>query len=71
MVHDRLMARTAADRRNSGAGGRLVLPDTYDFERGESRAAVLDRMQAAMAKDSPSCGPNGAADSVAHTRRKR
>ncbi|MBS1239648.1 MAG: mltG [Proteobacteria bacterium] len=27
-----------------------VLPDTYDFARGESRAAVLQRMQAAMAK---------------------
>ena len=25
-----------------------VLPDTYDFERGEDRAAVLARMQAAM-----------------------
>ena len=25
-----------------------VLPDTYDFERGEERAAVLARMQAAM-----------------------
>ncbi|NVD44289.1 endolytic transglycosylase MltG [Qipengyuania atrilutea] len=25
-----------------------VLPETYDFERGESRAAVLARMQAAM-----------------------
>ena len=25
-----------------------ILPDTYDFERGESRQAVLDRMQGAM-----------------------
>ena len=25
-----------------------VLPDTYDYERGEDRAAVLDRMQTAM-----------------------
>ena len=25
-----------------------ILPDTYDFERGESRAAVVARMQAAM-----------------------
>jgi UPF0755 protein len=28
-----------------------VLPDSYDFARGESRAAVLQRMQAAMAKE--------------------
>ena len=27
-----------------------VLPDTYDFERGESRVKVLARMQAAMTK---------------------
>jgi len=27
-----------------------VLPDSYSFERGESRAAVLARMQAAMTK---------------------
>lgn len=27
-----------------------VLPETYSFERGETRAAVLGRMQAAMAK---------------------
>lgn len=28
-----------------------VLPDTYDFARGESRGAVLQRMQAAMATE--------------------
>jgi UPF0755 protein len=27
-----------------------ILPDSYDFERGESRAAVVARMQAAMSK---------------------
>ena len=28
-----------------------VLPQTYDFKRGETRAAVLARMQAAMTTD--------------------
>lgn len=31
-------------------GEGTVLPDSYSFERGESRAAVLQRMQAAMTK---------------------
>src|SRR4029450_12977390 len=31
-------------------GEGTVLPDSYSFERGESRAAVVQRMQAAMTK---------------------
>ena len=31
-------------------GEGTVLPDSYSFERGESRAAVVQRMQAAMSK---------------------
>ena len=45
-----------------------VLPDSYDFERGESRAAVLARMQAAMqnylAEAWPKRGPDIAVDNV-------
>lgn len=50
LVHERLM-------RASGLTGNVavpeegsVLPDSYSFERGESRAAVLARMQAAMTR---------------------
>tara|TARA_B100001179_G_scaffold198449_1_gene157970 strand:- start:335 stop:1297 length:963 start_codon:yes stop_codon:yes gene_type:complete len=45
-----------------------VLPDTYDFERGEERAAVLARMQAAMrnylAEAWPKRKPGIAVDSI-------
>lgn len=51
MVHERLMAQPlltgAAEVPEEGS----VLPDSYDFERGENRQAVLDRMQAAMKRE--------------------
>lgn len=48
MVRERLMAQPhlAGDIPIPAEGS--VLPDSYDFERGESREAVLRRMQAAM-----------------------
>ena len=50
MVRDALMARSelrgALDEPVEGA----LLPDTYDLERGEPRAAVVARMQAAREK---------------------
>ncbi|HKX78029.1 MAG TPA: endolytic transglycosylase MltG [Novosphingobium sp.] len=48
LVHERLMAQPqlAGEVRVPEEGS--VLPDSYDFERGESREAVLRRMQAAM-----------------------
>ncbi len=48
MVHDRLMAEDLLTGEIPVPAEGSVLPDTYDFERGESRAAVLARMQAAM-----------------------
>ena len=48
MVHDRLMAEEHLTGEIPVPVEGSVLPDTYDFERGESRAAVLARMQAAM-----------------------
>lgn len=48
MVHERLMAQDLLTGDAPVPGEGSVLPDTYDFERGESRAAVLQRMQAAM-----------------------
>ena len=50
MVVDRLMANKdltgAVDVPEEGS----VLPDSYDWQKGEKRAAVLKRMQAAMDK---------------------
>jgi UPF0755 protein len=50
MVYEKLMAdeRLTGDIEVPAEGS--VLPDSYAFETGESRAAVLKRMQAAMTK---------------------
>lgn len=48
MVHDRLMAQPHLTGEIPVPEEGSVLPDSYDFERGESREAVLRRMQAAM-----------------------
>lgn len=48
MVHERLMAEPLLTGEIPVPEEGSVLPDTYDFERGETRAAVLARMQAAM-----------------------
>ena len=50
MVYDRLAAEPLLTGAVSVPAEGSVLPDTYDFRRGEPRAAVLARMQAAMAK---------------------
>jgi UPF0755 protein len=44
-----------------------VLPESYDFERGESRAKVLARMQAAMAKTLAELWPKRATDIAVST----
>ncbi len=48
MVYDRLMANPLLTGSIEVPGEGSVLPDTYEIERGESRQAVLLRMQAAM-----------------------
>ena len=48
MVHDRLMAEELLTGEVAVPEEGSVLPESYDFERGESRAAVLARMQQAM-----------------------
>ena len=50
MVHDRLMANDKLKGDVAVPEEGSVLPDSYSFENGEPRAAVLARMQAAMAK---------------------
>ena len=48
LVADRLRAETQLKGEVAVPAEGSVLPDTYDFEAGEPRAAVLGRMQAAM-----------------------
>ncbi len=48
LVHDRLMAEKLLTGSVPVPEEGSVLPDSYSFERGEARAAVLARMQAAM-----------------------
>jgi len=48
MVRDRLMAQDLLTGDVPVPPEGSVLPESYDFERGETRAAVLARMQAAM-----------------------
>lgn len=48
LVHERLMAEPLLTGEVAVPEEGSVLPDTYSFERGESREAVLARMQAAM-----------------------
>jgi UPF0755 protein len=48
MVEERLAAERLLTGPVATPAEGSVLPQTYDFQRGESRAAVLARMQAAM-----------------------
>lgn len=48
LVQERLMAEPLLTGEVAVPAEGSVLPNTYDFERGESRQAVVERMQAAM-----------------------
>jgi UPF0755 protein len=50
MVYEKLMAEPLLTGPIPVPAEGSVLPDTYDFERGESRVKVLARMQSAMTK---------------------
>lgn len=50
LVHERLMAEEELTGEIAVPEEGSVLPDSYSFETGESRAAVLGRMQEAMTK---------------------
>jgi UPF0755 protein len=50
MVHERLMKQQHLTGDVAVPAEGSLLPESYDFERGESRQAVLDRMQLAMQK---------------------
>ena len=51
MVHDRLMRAPFLTGSAPVPEEGSVLPDSYSYQRGESRAAVLKRMQDAMTKE--------------------
>jgi UPF0755 protein len=51
LVRDRLMATTALTGGIEAPEEGSVLPDSYSYQRGESRAAVLKRMQDAMTRE--------------------
>ena len=50
MVYERLMAEKLLTGQVPVPAEGSVLPDSYDFERGEARSVVLARMQAAMTR---------------------
>ncbi|WCT74622.1 endolytic transglycosylase MltG [Sphingomonas naphthae] len=50
MVVDRLRSEPLLEGETDVPEEGSVLPDSYSFEKGEARADVLDRMQAAMTK---------------------
>lgn len=50
LVYEKLMAEPLLTGKISVPAEGSVLPDSYSFQRGETRSAVLKRMQAAMEK---------------------
>ena len=62
MVHERLMAEPLLSGTIPVPAEGSVLPESYDFERGETRAAVLARMQAAMRETIAELWPKRSAD---------
>ena len=67
LVHDRLMAEELLTGEIAVPAEGSVLPATYDFERGESRQAVLDRMQEAMTQTLAELWPTRTARSIVKT----
>lgn len=67
MVHERLMAEPLLTGSIAVPEEGSVLPESYDFERGESRAAVLARMQQAMTDTIAELWPQRSADIAVDT----
>jgi len=67
LVHERLIAVPELTGTIAVPREGSVLPDTYAFERGESRQAVLDRMQAAMTRTLADLWARRSAATVAKT----
>jgi UPF0755 protein len=67
MVHERLMANDRLQGNVPVPVEGSVLPDSYAFEKGESRAAVLLRMQTAMKKTIDELWPKRSSSTVVKT----
>ena len=67
MVYERLRAQTYLSGEVVVPAEGSVLPDSYDFERDESRQAVLLRMQAAMQRTVKELWAKRGADTVVKT----
>jgi UPF0755 protein len=67
LVYERLMAEPLLAGPVPVPAEGSVLPDTYDYRRGEPRTAVLARMQRAMSKTIAELWPRRAKDLVVKT----
>lgn len=67
MVHERLMANDRLTGNIPVPAEGSVLPDSYAFDKNESRAAVLKRMQDAMGKTIDELWPKRSKTTVAKT----
>jgi len=70
MVQERLMAENLLTGNVAVPAEGSVLPDSYDFERGEARSDVLARMQAAMKEFLPEAWRKRTSRSVVRTPRE-
>ena len=70
LVHERLMSAPTLVGEVPVPEEGSVLPDSYSYQRGETRAAVLKRMQAAMEKTLAELWPKRGARSVVNTPRE-
>lgn len=67
LVHERLMANTDLTGTIGVPAEGSVMPDSYAYQKGEARAAVLARMQAAMTRFMAAQWPKRAPDIVVTT----
>jgi UPF0755 protein len=67
MIFDRLMANDMLTGTIPVPAEGSILPDSYAFDKGETRAAVVLRMQAAMTQAMAELWPKKSADSVVKT----
>jgi UPF0755 protein len=70
LVHDRLTKAPTLTGSVSVPEEGSILPDSYSYQRGETRAAVLARMQQAMDKTLTELWPTRSARSVVKTPRE-
>lgn len=70
LVHEKLMAQKLLKGQVAVPEEGSVLPDSYSYQRGETRAAVLKRMQDAMTRTLDRLWAKKGPDSVVQTKRE-